>query len=205
VVAARRLVDHVCAAGSGVPLLVVHDFDKSGFEISQRLTTVSDWALVNDRVTYDFQNAIHVVDLGLRLADVEKYDLQHEACEFKGYFASDSIATKEEREFLESGQRVELNAFTSPQFIEWLEAKLTEHLPERLIPGDTVLGDAYRRALVVSKINRAMEEVRETAIEEAKAADVPESLRNELRARMRDAPKDSWDKALYDLVSDTED
>jgi hypothetical protein len=58
---------------------------------------------------------------------------------------------------------------------------------------------------VVAKINRAMEEARETALEEAKAADVPEALRKELRARMRDAPKDSWDKALYDLVSDTED
>ena len=38
VVAARKLVDHVCRIGGGVPLLVVHDFDKAGFEISQRLT-----------------------------------------------------------------------------------------------------------------------------------------------------------------------
>jgi hypothetical protein len=42
VVAARQFVDTVCAEGRGVPLLVVHDFDKAGFEISQRLTTVSD-------------------------------------------------------------------------------------------------------------------------------------------------------------------
>ena len=32
VVAARRFVDEVCGVGSGVPLLVVHDFDKAGFE-----------------------------------------------------------------------------------------------------------------------------------------------------------------------------
>ncbi len=38
VVAARRFVDEVCGIGGGVPLLVVHDFDKYGFEISQRLT-----------------------------------------------------------------------------------------------------------------------------------------------------------------------
>src|SRR5262249_53682978 len=63
VVAARRFVDEVCAAGAGVPLLVVHDFDKAGFEIAQRLTTVSDWAEANDRVAYRFRNEINVIDL----------------------------------------------------------------------------------------------------------------------------------------------
>src|SRR5262249_7084079 len=42
VVAARMFVDHVCRMAGGVPLFVAHDLDKAGFEISQRLTTVSD-------------------------------------------------------------------------------------------------------------------------------------------------------------------
>src|SRR5262249_18068637 len=94
VVAARKFVDHVCARGRGVPLLVVHDFDKAGFEISQRLTQVSDWALEYDRVTYEFKNDIEVTDLGLRLGDVEKYDLGEEEVEFEGSFARDSICTE---------------------------------------------------------------------------------------------------------------
>lgn len=125
VVAARRLVDEVCRLDGGVPLFVVHDLDKSGFEISQRLTTVSDWAEDNDRVAYRFKNAINVTDLGLRLADVQHYRLADERCKFEGHFAGDSIATAEEQAFLQSGRRVELNAFASPQFIEWLDAKLT--------------------------------------------------------------------------------
>jgi len=64
VVAARRFIDRVCHGG-GVPLFVVHDFDKSGFEISQCLTRVSAWARANDRVTYRFQNHVNVTDLGL--------------------------------------------------------------------------------------------------------------------------------------------
>src|SRR5262249_11591039 len=100
VVAARRFVDEGCAVGGGVPLLVAHDVDKAGLEISQRLTSVSDWAEDNDRVTYRFKNAINVIDLGLRLRDVEEYRLGGEGCEFKGHFAADSIATGEEREFL---------------------------------------------------------------------------------------------------------
>src|SRR5262249_20340863 len=41
VAAARKFADTVCAKGGGVPLFVVHDFDKYGFEISQRLTRAS--------------------------------------------------------------------------------------------------------------------------------------------------------------------
>jgi hypothetical protein len=200
VVAARRFVDRVCALGRGVPLLVVHDFDKAGFEIAQRLTTVSDWAEDYDRVTYRFQNEIDVHDLGLRLEDVEAYDLADERCEFKGHFAADSIATKEEKAFLRSGRRVELNAFTSPQFIEWLEAKLDDHLPERLIPADDVLVDAYRRALIVAKVNATIRAVLDNAVAAARTATVPTALRQQLREHMEVDDEQAWDKALYDLV-----
>ena len=127
VVAARRYVDHICRLAGGVPLFVAHDFDKSGFEIPQRLTTVSDHARDNDLVKYEFQNEINVTDLGLRLADIEKYHLKSEKVRFKGGFPMDTIATKEEQAFLQSGRRVELNAFTAPQFIEWLVGGLTKH------------------------------------------------------------------------------
>ncbi len=70
-VATRRFVDEVCKVNGGVPRFVVHDFDKAGFEIAQRLTQVSDWAVEYERVAYDFRHAINVTDLGLRLEDVE--------------------------------------------------------------------------------------------------------------------------------------
>jgi hypothetical protein len=200
VVAARRFVDTVCAAGRGVPLLVVHDMDKAGFEISQRLTSVSHWAEENDRVAYRFQNAIHVIDVGLKLADAEAYGLEGEPCDFKGDFAADSIATEEEQEYLRSGRRVELNEFTSPDFIKWFEGFLTEHLgKERLIPGDRVLEEAYRRAMALAEINRAIDRVRGRAIERANAALVPADLRRRLARRQRRSAK-PWDAELYELA-----
>jgi len=178
---------------------VAHDFDKARFEISQRLTTVSDWARQNDRVTYEFENEIRVIDLGLRLADVEKYGLEDKQCEFKGRFARDSICTEEEKEFLRSDRRVELNAFTSPQFVEWIEAKLTEHrFDKRLVPKDDVLEDAYRRAVVVDIVNAAIEEAMEFATDEAENATVPKTLGRQLRAHMKENPDMPWDKALAD-------
>jgi hypothetical protein len=205
VVAARRFVDEVCAAGRGVPLLTVTDFDKAGFEIAQCLTRVSRWARENDRVTYRFRNAINVIHLGLRLADARAYDLQSEPCDFKGHFARDSIATAEEQAFLRSGRRIELNAFTSPQFIEWLEAKLREHgLGKRLIPTDKVLEDAYRRALAIAAINRAIDDVRDEAIDRAKAANIPKTLPRKLARKLKEEDSPAWDKVLYQFAAEEE-
>jgi hypothetical protein len=200
VVAARMYADHVCRVGGGVPLFTAHDMDKSGFEIAQRLTTVSDYARENDLVKYEFKNQINVTDIGLRLTDVRQYELKSERFRFKGYFPLDTIATPEEQAFLRSNRRVELNAFPAPQFIEWITAKLTEHLGrKRFIPADDVLADAWHRAVAAAKINKVIEEARDKAIEEATAAAVPKNLRRQLAKKLKDSPW-AWDQALYDLA-----
>jgi len=200
VVAGRHFVDQVCSVDGGVPLLVVHDFDKSGFEISQRLTRLSDRAEATDRVTYRFENTINVTDLGLRLEDVEKYKLPSEPVEFKGHFAYDTICTEEERGFLRSGKRVELNAFTSPQFLEWLEAKLKEQgLGKRLVPNDDVLEEAYRRAIAVAHVNKIIEETIAYAKQLAGDVEIPKTLRRQVQNAMKRQPE-AWDKVVYHLV-----
>jgi hypothetical protein len=114
----------------------------------------------------------------------------------RGFFAEDSIATPEEQEFLRSGRRVELNAFTAPQFIEWLEGKLTQHLgKKRFVPSDDVLADAYRRALVVAKINELVEDAIPDAIDKASEAKLPKTLRRQLAKS-----EEPWDKAIYSLA-----
>jgi hypothetical protein len=60
--------------------------------------------------------------------------------------------TREEQDFLIErfdgkawhGQRVELNALTSRQLIEWLEAKFEEHGVEKVIPDGNVLATRWR-------------------------------------------------------------
>jgi hypothetical protein len=200
VTAARKYVDHVCRMAGGVPLFTAHDMDKAGFEIAQRLTTVSDYALENDLVKYEFQNEINVTDLGLRLTDVQEYGLKSERCRFRGDFPLDTIATPEEQAFLRSDRRVELNAFTAPQFIEWLERKLMHYLGQgRFIPVDAILEDAYRRDLAVAQINEAIEASRTAAIQTASTAAIPESLRRQLEQAVSESPM-AWDKALYGIA-----
>ena len=156
-----------------------------------------------DLVKYQFQNDIDVTDLGLRLVDVRKYDLKSERVRFKGTFPFDTIATAAEQEFLRSNRRVELNAFTAPDFIRWVESKLHTHLKERLVPADAILADAYRRALSIAKINQAIEEAKEKAIEFAKAAEIPKSLRRQLAKRLKAAGAPAWDEALYELAAES--
>jgi hypothetical protein len=194
VTAARHFVDMICRRYGGIPLFIVHDFDPYGLSIAQRLTSVSDYARENDLVKYEFRNEINVIDLGLRLEDVREHDLDSEDFEFRG-LPDDTIATDEEREFFKGGQRVELNAFTAPDFIQWLEGKLEEHLPEKFVPADDVLESAWRRALAVAEINQAINLTRNKAIESAKKAKIPKNLRRELAKSEK-----PWDLALYELV-----
>ena len=58
VTAARKLVDRL-AGDHDIPLLVLHDFDKSGFSIVGTLRRATR--------RYSFANPIEVIDLGLRL------------------------------------------------------------------------------------------------------------------------------------------
>ena len=83
----------------------------------------------------------NVIDMGLRIEDVKKYDLVSEPAPFSGdpdrvrVNLMDNGATPEEIEFLLS-ERVELNAFASDEFIEWIEGMLREHGVQKIIPDD---------------------------------------------------------------------
>lgn len=191
VTAARRFVDHVCRVNGGVPLFVVHDFDPSGFSICSRLTTVSSWARKNDLVKYEFKNKVNVTDFGLRLEDVEKYSLKPEQFQFRT-MPQEVDATDEERAFFRSGRRVELNAFTAPQFIEWIEAKLSARL-SKFVPADDVLESAYQRAFVVATLNDAIEKAKAEATEKAKTLKLPKGIRE--RLAKGESP---WDLELYE-------
>jgi DNA topoisomerase VI subunit A len=121
VTASRLLVDQLCGEHK-IPLLVLHDLDKSGFSIVGTLRR-------NTR-RYSFANAIQVIDLGLRLKDVEEWRLESETVVHGKSDPRDNLyangATDDEVAFLYDeersmhyrhvGQRVELNAFPSGRF-----------------------------------------------------------------------------------------
>jgi len=136
------------------------------------------------------------------LPDVEKWNLQSEYVNFRGGFSYDSIATNEEQQFLRGNQRVELNAFTSEDFITWIEGKLDENGINKVIPDDDTLDAAYRRAVERIQINKAIEEATEDAREEAENVDVPENLRSTIEDALAEDPVIPWDIAISRIVED---
>lgn len=200
-VACRKVVDELCG-GRGVPLLILHDFDKAGFEIAERLVSTSLAAQESNRERYRFRNNIKPIDLGLRLEDVKRWGLEPEECDFKGNFAHDTTTTKEEQDFLRYGQRVELNAFSSDDFISWIEEKLNEHGIQKVIPSDDVLEDAYRHAYRIAYINNEIAKLSEDSIGKSNDAGVPNDLADKIAEALENNSERPWDAVVNDLAEE---
>ena len=155
VTASRELVEDLCAA-YGVPLLVLHDFDKAGFSIVGTLQRDTR------RYRFGHGHAPKVIDLGLRLEDIDGLETEDVYIEIARARRAEPARERrhaEEIEFLLE-QRVELNAFASDELVAWIEGKLQEHGIAKVVPDDEALADAYRRmrrqALVQEQIDKAV-------------------------------------------------
>jgi hypothetical protein len=214
VTASRELVDHLCSTCSeeGIPLLVLHDFDKSGFSI------VGTIQRSNRR--YTFQYEIKAFDLGLRLSDAGEWNLDSEPVNYKrkagGKLAkfeaslrknlTKNGATEEEINFLYTGnwegKRVELNAFTSGDFIEFIEAKLEEHGIKKVVPDPETLVAHYRQVLKTRIVNQQLVQIANEAQQKAAEATVPEDLEEQVRELQKDSPATPWDMAISEIAKE---
>ena len=181
VVVARKLADEMCYK-HGIPLLLLRDFDKSGFSIAGTLQ--------RDTRRYEFQNWIETIDLGLSLTDVtamkSEAEYQHHPKGNKAALIAnlkENGASDEEIEFmfrdfdqLRSTRRVELNAMTSPQFVTFLERKLRAHGVEKIIPEQELLAEAYAE-LERGRLAEAVRKLDGIEID----TDVPEDLQKQVR------------------------
>lgn len=194
--AARSLMERM----EGVRFFVLHDFDKAGFSIVGTLKRDTD--------RFKFKTPPEVIDLGLRLEDIEKIGLQSEPVELTKAPEKNlelNGATPEEIEFLTGGpggqaRRVELNAMTSPQFIELLEGKLRKYHVRKVVPDEGVLQTAYRRAWLAQQMNIETAQVFERLRKQAEVLK-PRGLPGKIRRLLQRHPCKAWDSAIADLVS----
>jgi hypothetical protein len=201
VVAARKLVDHLCSGN--VPVLTLHDFDVHGFEIAFNLVRVSSEAEVANCVRYQFCHEVNHIDLGLRLEDIEKYGLLSERVKAKPVRAEVAKylrMTRAELDFLAGHQRVELNAFSSHTLVEWIEAKLKQHGIKKVIPETDVLEKAWPRACQIQLINAQLRELKRDAGELAEGIPAPKTLSRRIAAELKKDPRQSWDQVLAQMA-----
>ncbi|MGI8836581.1 MAG: hypothetical protein ACR2H4_08080, partial [Pyrinomonadaceae bacterium] len=191
--ASRELLESLTA--QGVTTLIAHDFDSWGFTICHTFHTSTD--------RYTFKCRPNIKCLGLRLADAQQMGLDGEAdpkCK-NNYQTRAKLrrggATSEEIEFLVGGERVELNAMTSGQFIEWIETKLQEHGVEKVVPDEETLVATYKRASLVRHANEALATIQENWSGNGNI-EVPADLATQIRERIIGTHL-SWDEAIKEI------
>jgi hypothetical protein len=202
VTAARSLVDEMCH-DHDIPLLLLHDFDKSGFSIAGTLQ--------RDTRRYEFQNNITVIDLGLSLEDVKAMGLAsehqfHSKADKAALIANlrENGASDAEIAFMfhdfdrtRSTRRVELNAMTSPQFIAFVERKLKEVGIEKIVPERKLLAEAY----VGIERGRRLQEAIDDYADQIDESDfkAPKDLEQRVAALLKRQPHMRWDAALAEI------
>jgi hypothetical protein len=192
-------------------MLVLHDFDISGFSICGTLGT--------DSGRYLFTNEVPIIDIGLRLSDVDELGLLHEpfTTNKNPRSVADTLrrhrATEDEIDFLIQetdsfrgfeGERVELNAMTSDELVDFIERKFEEHGVSKIIPTDDVLEQHARRMLerhaVLSELDKLLPEIRKRVAE----TKLPEDLRTRVEELLEENPKLPWDAAVANMMADDE-
>jgi hypothetical protein len=197
VTAARQLIDDVCGR-HGVPLFPLHDFDVAGFMILGTLQ--------RDTRRYQFSNTFEVVDLGLRLEDIDGLEREPAAATKtdKDTLRNQLVengATSAEIEIL-LNERVELNAMTSDALIEMIERKLKEYGLKKVIPDDNMLVETYQAFHRSKQLSEQFEEL-EAAFEEDDIA-APKNLSKKVRDILKEHPDLRWDNAIQIVLDETQ-
>jgi hypothetical protein len=193
VTAARKLLDELTPLVDNI--LVLHDFDRSGFSIAGTIGTHSR--------RYWFRNKPPIRDIGLRLSDVVELDLQsepvppvsHGEWAQRAHTLRRHRAAAEEIDFLRT-RRVEINAMTSRQIIDFIEKKFAEHGVKKLIPDDETL-DQHARRVIKDRLTHEVLSTFENDIQrDTDAAQLPEDFRQQVEGLLEEHPELPWDAAV---------
>jgi hypothetical protein len=198
VTAARRLINDICGK-NGIPLFVLHDFDFAGLVIVGTLR--------RDTRRFQFTRAVEVVDLGLRLDDIDGLEREPAAAsraseeKQREQLALNGASAEEIGILLE--ERVELNAMTSDELVAMIERKLTDYGLQKVVPDDDTLADTYRAFRRSQRLRERFVEMEERFDLEAADVAVPEDLGAQVRAVLTEYADLRWDDAVH-VVLDLE-
>jgi hypothetical protein len=197
VIAARELADGICG-GYGIPLLVLHDFDSAGIVIKDTLE--------NSTRRYAYKCAPTVIDLGLQFEDIGDLEEEENDSRISTERLREAGQSDEAIEFLQES-RVELNAMTSRELVDFVETKLQQHGIGKVIPDEAMLAKAYRTFVASQRLSDAFATMKdELDAETAEPIEAPPDLGAKVEERLRKSPHMPWHHAVKAIVDpDLED
>jgi hypothetical protein len=162
--AGRDLIDQIAETTEPVKVFCVHDADAAGTLIAHTL---------QHKTKARAARTIEIIDLGLQpwegvdlglpvetvLLDYRKDGTTARRRPVADYVRarSDQIDGETWEQWLQHA-RVELNAFTSAELIDWLDRKMAEHGAGKVVPPDDILHDQFSER-VRGRAQEAVEEV----------------------------------------------
>lgn len=192
VTAARQLAEGICSV-HGIPLTVLHDFDRPGIIIKDTLE--------NDTRRFSYGKAPQVIDLGLSLADTGGLTPEPFASKISDERLEEAGVDQTPINFLR-GQRVELNAMTSRQLVDFVEGKLRQHGIGKVIPDDDTLAEAYEMFVKSDRLAKAFKEMRDGLEDDDEyPIEAPKNLAAQVKKLLKQHPDITWHRAI-ELVID---
>jgi hypothetical protein len=201
--AARDLIDKLVAHDEPVTVFCAHDADASGTMIYQTLQEATRARIARK---------ILIVNIGLEPWEAVEMGLEAETIEAKDRRkpVANYVLLQDDdwMEWLQT-HRVELNAMTTPQLIEWLDEKMERFGPGKLIPPAKVL-EQDLKARVKGKVRaeiteRILREVRlDSQVDAAMAAlDLPdgEELTSGIQQMFEGQPDAEW-RAHIEVIAE---
>jgi hypothetical protein len=190
--AARLLVDRICGSFPPVPLMVLHDFDSAGIIIKDTLE--------NDTRRYNYSSPPHVIDIGLHYGDIEGLPSEPNNSTISDERLRQAGLDDAAIEFL-GNQRVELNALTSRELVDFVEAKLQQHGIAKVIPRKEILANTYQIFAASDRLSDAFDEMKKKIEDEDEAQImVPDDLEAQIKAKLEEKPDITWHRAVRLLV-----
>jgi hypothetical protein len=190
VTAARQLAEGICSVHN-IPLVILHDCDRPGIIIRDTLE--------NDTKRFSYGRAPRVIDIGLNLEDIggltpEPFtsDISDERLERAGVDQASIIFLRK--------QRVELNAMTSRQLVDFVERKLKQHGIGKVIPDDATLAKAYEAFVKSDRLQKAFEEM-QNGLEDDDDIEVPKNLGAQVKKKLKEQQDIiTWHRAVELII-----
>jgi hypothetical protein len=189
VTAARELAEKICGS---VPLLVLHDFDSAGIIIKDTLE--------KDTRRYRYTRAPTVIDLGLHYDDIDGLTPEPNNSTISDQRLAQAGLDQAAINFLRD-QRVELNAMTSRQLVDFVEAKLKQRGIGKVIPDRETLARTYEMFAASDRLSEAFDEMKKKLEYETEGTRVPDDLKAKVEAELRQHPHMPWHRAVRLIVA----
>lgn len=198
--ACKDLLDMMGDDDEPLQVFCIHDADAAGTMIFQTL---------QGETATRGRRKVEIINLGLEPEEAFSMGLQSEPVERGGRKAIADYVPGHWARWLQ-GNRVELNAMSTPQFLAWLDSKMDLHGKPKLIPPEHVMQTQYLNALGqevknviedrILKENNSGDQVRQ-AVNDALEKSLDLDLHQMILDSLHNEPVNSWRGPVNEMAA----